>query len=315
MKKYLNMIFEKFNSNYNSILTISVLNSSFFAKKHLKNSYILKLLFLPFFLIFAFFKHDWKNSVIVSCFDIVDTERCNLKCDGCASLMHYYENPKDVPTSQLIHDFSSFLDVIDFVNLINLIGGEPFLNRNLHEVLVFLFESDYKDKFNRLNIITNGTVIPDKLTIKVMSKYRDKIFIDISNYGLKIDKLMKIFKENNIPHKLKEDETVWMVSGDLSKQNMDKDTIRSLYSKCSYKIYCNTIFRGRYYICPRQAHGTNLKKIPDDNNYIDLNLPYEERLNKFKELKNLDYIEACDYCTMGWDIEYCKTVDVNNFKS
>ena len=66
--------------------------------------------------------------------DLILTEKCSLKCKDCANLMQYYENPINIESEELIGDLHDICSIADEINEIRIIGGEPLMNKQFHEI-------------------------------------------------------------------------------------------------------------------------------------------------------------------------------------
>ena len=75
--------------------------------------------------------------------DLVLTEKCSLKCKDCSNLMQYYAKPVDEDFDQMMNGLDKFMNNVDFVNEVRLIGGEPLMYKRITEVLKKLL--DYKN--------------------------------------------------------------------------------------------------------------------------------------------------------------------------
>ncbi|MDR2623130.1 MAG: radical SAM protein [Methanobrevibacter sp.] len=234
------------------------------------NSKILKILF-PFYILKACFKlvviiitsiiygNLRKWPLFTPEVDLNVTEKCNLNCDGCSYLIPRYTNPENKSPNQVFEDLNVYLNAIDYVGVIKVLGGEPFLNRDL-SVLIDKICSNKKIscKFNELLIITNGTVIPDQKTLHTLKNNRNKVHISISNYGDKSKRVVEKLKENDLIF-LKEPASSWYDIGNLENKNHDMKTLKNFYLKCGMNKLCNSILNGIFYLCPVQAHGSALK--------------------------------------------------------
>ena len=70
--------------------------------------------------------------------------------------MQYYENPVNIDKQELIEDLEDLMVVADEVNE-PIIGGEPMMNKDFHEVSL---QAASYDKVNKVVIYTNGTICP-----------------------------------------------------------------------------------------------------------------------------------------------------------
>ena len=69
------------------------------------------------------------------------TPRCSLRCTYCAACMPSYTELYDIPYERIEASLCAFLDHIDYIENLRLLGGEPFAYRELDRVLRFVFGS------------------------------------------------------------------------------------------------------------------------------------------------------------------------------
>ena len=97
------------------------------------------------------------------------TEKCSLKCRDCANLMQYYSKPVNIEKSELFEDLEDLLFLADEINEIRIIGGEPLVNKDFHEVCLKAASSD---KVNKVVVYTNGTICPPDSKLKLLKNKR-----------------------------------------------------------------------------------------------------------------------------------------------
>lgn len=235
------------------------------------------------------------NSLSIKSVDAVVTEGCSLKCKDCSNLMQYYKKPKAADLQLLQDSTENILSNIDAVFEWRILGGEPFIYKNLHEYIDYLSN---KSKIKSIIIYTNGTIVPSDLLIKSIKE--SKAIVDISNYGelsRNIETLQRIFDEHRIPYALKEPE--WTDSGRITKkQNLDEELLEQRFFNCCTRDVL-TLLHGYMYRCPFSANLMNLSK-----DYIDeldriyvgdkKDISIREKLNKLYKSKK--YLSACDNC-------------------
>ena len=94
------------------------------------------------------------------------TTVCTLACKLCIAKIPYYTSHEHVELKYVKKDIEKLFEVYDYVENLDISGGEPLLYPNLELVLEEALK--YKDKWGRVRIITNGTVIPSEAVINVM---------------------------------------------------------------------------------------------------------------------------------------------------
>ena len=239
---------------------------------------------------------DKNNSLKVNGIDLVLTEKCSLKCVGCSNLMHYYAKPIDEDFEQVIKSIDTFMNTIDYVYEIRIIGGEPLMYKRIDEVIKHLLTS--YENYGKINIYTNGTIVPKGDKMKAFQ--HEKIFFDISNYGessKNIDKLVTELTRLNINHNAQR-VTTWQDCGTVVKTNRSETLTKEVFGNCCENQGL-TILHGKLYLCPFAANATNLKAIPHVSNEI-IDLETKDRGELKNKIHNLyfetEYLEACKSC-------------------
>lgn len=234
-------------------------------------------------------------------FEIVITTRCSLRCKYCANLLQYYEKPYDVNLQILKISIDRLMQCCDYVSMVGLIGGEPFLCKNLTEVLETVMSYPQIDQ---ILLLTNGTIpIQDAHLLELLRKGR--VQLKISDYGFgHAEELCQILRENGVPYSHNKGQD-WMDYGNLKCRNRSSEELKRQLKKCSPK--CVSFLNGKLYHCPRSSHGTDLGMIPSrSNEWLDFtdesNPVTSEQLLKFYyyDFCGKDsMLTACNYCDMG----------------
>lgn len=238
--------------------------------------------------------------------DLVITECCSLKCRDCSNLMQYYQHPENISSGEVLSDLRKLLDVFT-VRELKIIGGEPFVNqKTLCDVIAFL-NGEYGEKVDRINIITNGTIIPSDECFESM-KSNPKVLVTFSNYGelsSRQDEFTARCIQDGIRYSVLSDSFYWLDFGRPVEYKETEEFNKRQFVNCFNRKFCNTVYRGGYYVCPRLAHGMRLGLIPDDKSgYADLNDPLYQDTNELKKavqkiIRKRDPVSACSYCING----------------
>ena len=238
--------------------------------------------------------------------EIPITTKCNLRCINCSNLIPCYKEQKDLDVNIIKQSINEFLKCINNIVYIRILGGEPFLCKNLYEITKTLLKSK---KIQRIEIVTNGIIIPkEKKLINLLRNNR--ITISISQYPfVNSNKQIDFFKSNNIKYRL-DKMTYWLYYGNTSKRNKTKKQLKKQYCKCH--SICKSLINGQIHLCPRSSHGTDLGIIKNnENDYINIldnKLSIKEKKEKLHKLLQKKYIKACDYCDFA--TKKCKKIPV-----
>lgn len=229
--------------------------------------------------------------------EIPITTKCSLKCKKCSNLIPCYQKRSDYDINILLRSLNRFLGCINHIVFIRILGGEPFLNKDLYKILEELLNSK---KIQRIEVVTNGTIVPkDKKLLEVLKNKR--IIVSISQYPMvDYNKLVAFLKKNNISYRI-DKMNFWLDYGEPYKRNKSERMLVKQFTKCNN--VCKSLINGQLHLCPRSSHGTDLGIITNNKeDYLDLlddtisDIELEEKLKKLYKKK---YITACDYCDFG----------------
>ena len=75
------------------------------------------------------------SKVFMRSVDIVVTEKCTMKCVDCSNLMQYFEKPESYEIQEMNEAIEALCSVSDEIFEFRVIGGEPFVNKEVHLVV------------------------------------------------------------------------------------------------------------------------------------------------------------------------------------
>lgn len=228
--------------------------------------------------------------------EIPITTNCTLKCRECCNLIQYYQKSYMVDADRLIEDVQKLTEAVDGILMCRILGGEPLLHRDLDKILNKLAANI---KIKNIQIVTNGTLLLSDNVIGVIRK-NPKISVDISNYEEKSTKkgeLIAQLEKNHISYHTQEDRIFWTASADFGMRNRTVEELKEVYAQCS--MDCINMLNGKLHLCPRSAHGMDLKIIEENpKDYVSLRgRDTTDAIRKrLYALLNTKFIAACNYC-------------------
>jgi hypothetical protein len=238
------------------------------------------------------------DKLFVKTIDVQITEKCSMKCKDCSNLMQYYTAPKDSDMDMMFRNIEKLMKCIDQLDEFRVLGGDPFMNKNLYKIINKL--TTY-DKVNKIVIYTNAKIVPKGENLE--SLRHKKVLLDITNYGVSStahDKLIDLCKKENLLFSTTRC-TIWQDCGRIMPySNKSEKELKHLFSNC-----CNSdlvsLLHGKLYRCPFSANGVNLKAIPKNpEDEVDLNdesLSIKQLRDQIKDLcYDKKYLTACSYC-------------------
>ncbi len=239
------------------------------------------------------------NKLHVKSLDVQVSEKCSLKCADCCNLMQYYKKPKDIETEILIKSIEKFMKCVDSLDEFRVLGGDPFMNKDMHKIISKLVEYD---KCQKIIVYTNARFMPKGENLESLK--HKKIILEITDYGekdsLAASKFVEMAKRENInyEHSLV---STWDDAGRIMPytQRSEKD-LKKLFSDCCQQDLIS-LLHGKLYRCPFSANAANLKAIPqnkkDEVNLLDENLSILELREQVMNLVyEKEYLTACSYC-------------------
>lgn len=236
------------------------------------------------------------DALVLNRVQFVVSERCSLRCKDCTHLMQYYQHPEDVELEQYKNAFDILLDAVQVIAELRILGGEPFMNKEMYKVIDWYHDSD---KIKSICIYTNGTIIPNERILQSLQK--EKVKVHISDYGVKNKKVLQlvdVLKAHQIQHFVRVYDD-WQDAGNLNFRGYTQEYMQSIFSRC-FERNCITFLKGELHRCPRSAHAMNLGAMPIiKEDFVDLQHWEGTRTELTEQIESLatkNYIEACNYC-------------------
>lgn len=244
--------------------------------------------------------YEYLNKVHIFQSDVLVTEKCNLNCSHCNMFIPHFEMPKHRELDTMIKDIDSYFNIVDYVSVFHLVGGEPFLHPQIENVIQHIL-SNYIDKIDKFIITTNGSIAPKLSTIELLKS--SNVILSVSNYSdklqklkTKVEKVIDIYKTNGIKHYVR-NEIEWYDFGDLRvKKNLPTDKLIKHFDSCTAPF--RGLNDGKFYYCHLNTGAVLTKLFPlDKNDYVEIDKVSKEDLLKFDlGYTDLGYITFCDNC-------------------
>lgn len=233
------------------------------------------------------------------------TNQCSLKCRDCNNLMPYCKEKFIIDVEEQIRDLKKLLYYVDGIINVEVIGGEPFVYRQLPELLKYLC-NEPKIKF--IEITSNGTIVPPEEVLSWLAN--PKVCVLLSDYGKinseKVRRTYQYLRENNIcVQNLKNRK--WILGGGIDKRKKSRMRMKYEYFHCFARKDCRTLYRGRLYVCGRAPILDELGLLTDKSSFLDIReINVRNKIGKklvYRFFEN-DYAECCSYCDCSSDFSY-----------
>ena len=223
--------------------------------------------------------------------DLMITEKCSMKCRDCSNLMQYYEHPENADMAQMLAMIDGLCAQMDEIYEFRVIGGEPFMHKELHTVVAHVCA---KPNVQKVSIFTNATIVPRDHQWDALR--HEKVYFFITDYdelSRNIRPLVAALEERKIAY-VSEKANGWTDCASLEKHNRTKEQNEALWTACCAKNLA-TLADGRLYRCPFAANAAKLRAVPDyAGDYIAVDGASRDALRSF--LRDKTMIDTCDHC-------------------
>lgn len=231
------------------------------------------------------------EKLTVQSIDLMVTERCSMKCKDCSNLMQYYEHPENAEMVQMLAMIDGLCDKMDEIYEFRVIGGEPFMHKELHTVVAHVCA---KPNVLEVSIFTNATIVPRDHQWAALE--HEKVYFFITDYDAmsrNIRPLVAELEKRKIAY-VSEKANGWTDCASLEKHNRTVEENKRIWSECCAKNLA-TLADGRLYRCPFAANAFKLKAVPDyEGDYLVVENAGREQLRDF--LRSKTFLETCDHC-------------------
>ena len=284
-----------FNPNQQVIITTDVFRNEY---KELLDKKDVKSIWYKH--IASIWPYKYKNKTHIFQTDTLVTERCTLACSYCNMFMPHYEFPIHREFDIIRRDIDSYFNLVDYVSVFHLVGGEPFLYPYIEDLVRYILEN-YNHKIDKLIITTNGTILPKQSTLDLLKE--NDVILSVSDYSDKLEhiqnkvlKVLNAYKTQNVNHYVRT-EIEWYDFGDLrTKKNLSTDKLIKHFDSCTAPF--RGLNDGKFYYCHLNTSAVRTNLFPlNDNDYVSINDVSNEDLIKFDlGYTDLGYITFCDNC-------------------
>ncbi len=236
------------------------------------------------------------------------TLRCTLRCKLCSADVINYETPPHYSSEFIAKELAHYFKIVDYVEWLQYSGGEPFLNRELPQMVEEAMK--YQDQFEKLMIFANGTILPTGDMLNTFLRHKEKIQFFFSNYGevsSKGTELMELFERYGLSYKEKkyygEEQHCggWVDFGGWENRGYTKEQLTSIYDVCSMHTMGFTVVQeGQMHLCRKSYRGMELgafERQPSDYmDILDQATTVQDKRDHLRRMLSLPYLTACNYC-------------------
>lgn len=235
--------------------------------------------------------------------NMLPTTSCNLNCRDCLNFTPFIKEHYVESLEQLKKDVDLFFSAVDLVYRFQITGGEPLLYKDLVPLIEYI-DDNYREKIVRLEMVTNGTIIPDDHICEVLKRRDIYVFLDdyrmsIQNLDERYEKVywkLKKYKITFVDNHVERWIRMYVPEEDEGMQ-LSEQALQRIYLKCSNPW--SSLWQGKISSCNYAMYAAKAGICEgDDSESYDL--------RQFSPEKKKELIEfRLRYCEKGY-MEFCK---------
>lgn len=231
---------------------------------------------------------------------------CNLNCKHCVQFINNYPMhvKGNVPLQTICRDIDLFLDMVDSVGTISVMGGETFMHPDISKIAQKFSE---KKNFGFISFPTNGLypIKPEQL-----EGINDPRIVIAFGYYLHVatEKQKEIYYKNvelvksyGITYTESLHLPTWVAPTPMYKRDVDEQYMTKLKQGCTMPPRNLQIKNGKVHTCDKGVAIYNIGIADYPTDYVDLTekLALSEKRRKFMEFVNRPFYYTCGHCNVG----------------
>ena len=239
-----------------------------------------------------------EDPLLLPSITLIVNQRCSLKCKYCTSYMNEYDihERKDFSLEQICSDIDKFMGAVDMVGTITVMGGEPFMHKDISAIIEHLCKWE---NFGLISVATSGTwpIKPEQLE----GLHDERVNVSFSNYTESIKdnqkeifyKNIDIVKEAGVCYTVGVFSPEWIVPTNFKHKGYSDEFATKKKKNCTH---WHQIKNGKVHPCDfaNSLYSLNVADYPSD--YVDLS---EENIsvlrNQLREYINRPFYETCKH--------------------
>ncbi len=251
-------------------------------------------IFLPVFYMY----HE--NKLLLTSISYLPTTVCNLRCKNCLNFAPFLKNQSFRDIAFLKSDIDVLFRKVDYILLLHISGGEPFLYLGLGELFHYIW-CHYRNKIGRLETTTNGTVLPSDELCKTLSELQIGVVLDdyreaVPQFRETFEEIIRKFKYYKVNYRVQK------VDRWIALDPKDADVIKSDEGARRQFENCNVPWQeyraGKLYLCNYSDYAAVAGKYEvQQDEYIEIAATDKREIMEFRlGYSEKGYVDFCKRC-------------------
>ncbi|MEI8084382.1 MAG: radical SAM protein [Actinomycetes bacterium] len=235
---------------------------------------------------------------------------CSLKCKYCTSYMTAYPAAmrRNVPLERILDDLDRVFAAVDGIGSVSIMGGEPFLHRDLAAIAVAVLAKE--NCTGLISIATSGIANIKEQQLRGLSDRR--LNVSFGNYLGALDSRasrlwhdnVKLVQERGVPYTVGIDMPQWIVPSTLYDRELSVEVRAMKKSQCPSPPRMLHLKSGKIHPCDlaNAVYSIGIADYPGD--YVDVaHSPSPEALReRLREFMDAPYYHTCGHCACTGEV-------------
>lgn len=251
--------------------------------------------FLPVYFMYA------RKELVITSLSYLPTTACNLRCKNCLNFVPYLKKQTFRDISRLKADVDLLFSKVDYILLFHISGGEPFLYPQIGELLSYVGKA-YRKQIGRLEITTNGTVLPVGDVCKTLKKYDAGVVLDdyrdaLPEYQGAFASICGQFEKYGVSYRIQKAESWIDLNPTQQPKHFSKQEMREHFNLCN--VPWQEYREGRFYLCNYSAYAdiAGLYRVKENECFlIDRDFDKKELMEFRLGYSAKGYVDFCRQC-------------------
>lgn len=251
--------------------------------------------FLPVYFMYS------RDELVMTSLSYLPTTVCNLRCKNCLNFAPYIKRQTFRNIDRLKADMDLLFSKIDHIILFHISGGEPFLYPKIEEFLAYV-GGRYREQICRLEITTNGTILPSEDVCRTLKNYGVGVVLDdyrdaLPKYRDIFVSICERFEKYGVSYRIQKAESWIALNPTQPPKNFSEKETQEHFSLCG--VPWQEYREGRFYLCNYSAYAAvaGLYQVKENEWFSIENDFNKKELMEFRlGYSEKGYVEFCRQC-------------------
>lgn len=251
--------------------------------------------FIPVYFMYS------QDKLVLTSLSYLPATVCNLRCKHCLNFAPYLKEQTFRDIEHLKADITLLFSKIDHILLFHISGGEPLLYPQIGEFMSYIGRK-YRGQICRLELTTNGTILPPEDVCRILKKYEIGVVLDdyrdaLPKYRDIFVSICKRFEKYGISYRIQKAESWIALNPAQPPKNLIEKEAQTHFNLCG--VPWQEYREGYFYLCNYSAYAAvaGLYRIKENERFSIKNDFHKKELMEFRlGYSEKGYVDFCRQC-------------------